>query len=671
MPAFAKRGALPVEAVVALATACRQDARMKNRHVIIALSAALLLAGAASAQTDIRTAPLATPLPAPIPAAQDIPYPGTMTLDIDATDLARGIYRVKQTVPVPRGAHELVLLLPEWIPGKHGPRGPINLLADLRFEVDGRSAEWTRDPVDVFAFHIPLPAGARQVTASFVHTSPLQTSEGRVTMTPEMLNLQWDAMSLYPAGYYVRRIEVTPTVTFPEGWTAFTALDGQKARGNRVSWAATDYETLVDSPVFAGRHAREWDLGHNISLDVVADEARLLELQPEHLAAFRKLVDEAVTVFGPGHFNHYDSLLALTSKLGGIGLEHQRSSENSYKPESFLKWEDMAWNRNVIPHELVHSWNGKYRRPAEMWTPDYRQPMRGQLLWVYEGQTQFWGWILAARSGLQPKDVVLGALANSAGYYSMEPGRAWRSVEDTTADPIANARRPLPYSSLSRSEEYYSEGMLVWLEADQIIRVGTGGARGLDDFARSFFGGIEGDRGQLTYRFEDVVAALNAVYPHDWAKFLDTRLREPAQPAPLAGIERAGYRLVWKDEPNPYEKGRMSGQGYLNLQNSLGVNIDDDGTVSLSHWGMPAFDAGVVRGAQIVAVNGEAYSAERVKRAITAARNDGEPVVLLIKRGDRYLEAPIRYRDGLRYPWIEPVVEGEQPLDRLLEPRTP
>ena len=644
---------------------------MKNRHVIIALSAALLLAGAASAQTDIRTAPLAAPLPAPIPAAQDIPYPGTMTLDIDATDLARGVYRVKQSVPVPRGAHELVLLLPEWIPGKHGPRGPINLLADLRFEVDGRSAEWTRDPVDVFAFHIPLPAGARQVTASFVHTSPLQTSEGRITMTPEMLNLQWDAMSLYPAGYYVRRIEVTPTVTFPEGWTAFTALDGQKARGNRVSWAATDYETLVDSPVFAGKHAREWDLGHNISLDVVADEARLLELQPEHLAAFRKLVDEAVTVFGPGHFNHYDSLLALTSKLGGIGLEHQRSSENSYKPESFLKWEDMAWNRNVIPHELVHSWNGKYRRPAEMWTPDYRQPMRGQLLWVYEGQTQFWGWILAARSGLQPKDVVLGALANSAGYYSMEPGRAWRSVEDTTVDPIANARRPLPYSSLSRSEEYYSEGMLVWLEADQIIREGTGGARGLDDFARSFFGGIEGDRGQLTYRFEDVVAALNAVYPHDWATFLDTRLREPAQPAPLAGIERAGYRLVWKDEPNPYEKGRMSGQGYLNLQNSLGVNIDDDGTVSLSHWGMPAFDAGVVRGAQIVAVNGEAYSAERVKRAITAARDDGEPVVLLIKRGDRYLEAPIRYRDGLRYPWIEPVVEGEQPLDRLLEPRTP
>ena len=212
--------------------------------------------------------------------------------------------------------------------------------------------------------------------------------------------------------------------------------------------------------------------------------------------------------------------------------------------------------------------------------------------------------------------------------------------------------------------------MLVWLEADQVIREGTGGARGLADFARAFFGGVEGDHGHQTFRLEDVVAALNAVHPYDWAGLLETRFREPGQPAPLAGIERGGYRLVWKDEPNSYEKGRMSGNGYLNLQYSLGLNVDSDGTVSLSHWGMPAFDAGVVRGAQIVAVDGEAYSGDRIERAVTAAKDGDDPIVLLVKRGDRYLEAPIRYTGGLRYPWIEPASEGEQPLDRLLAPRT-
>ena len=641
---------------------------MNCRTAVAPLLAALLLAAPVCAQ-DVRTAPQATPLPAAIPAAQDVPFPGTMTLDVDATDTSRGVYRVTQTIPVPAGASEMVLLLPEWIPGKHSPRGMIHLLADLHFEVDGQPVEWTRDPVEVFAFHVPVPAGAREVTARFVHTSPLQTSEGRITMTPEMLNLQWESLSLYPAGYYVRQVKVSPTATFPAGWTAFTALDGQAASGNRVTWATTDYETLVDSPVFAGQHAREWDLGHGVALDVVADEARLLELKDEHLALFRKLIDQEVRTLGPGHFDHYEFLLALTDRMGGIGIEHQRSSENSLKPEAFVDWDALAWDRNVIPHEFSHSWIGKYRRPADMWTPDYRQPMRDNLLWVYEGQDQFWGWVMAARSGFQSKDLVLGSLASSAGYYSMQPGRGWRSVEDTTHDPITAERKPLPYTSLSRSEDYYSEGMLVWLEADQLIRQGSGGRKSLDDFARAFFGGVPGDLGHLTFTFEDVVAGLNAVYPHDWADFLDTRLRQPGPPAPLAGIEQGGYRLVWKDEPNPYDKGRMDGGSYLNLQYSLGINVESDGDVILAHWGTPAFDAGVVRGAQIVAVNGEEYSHERIKRAITAAKDGGGPIVLLVQRGVRYLEVPIAYSDGLRYPWLERAGNAEAGLDRLLASR--
>jgi predicted metalloprotease with PDZ domain len=646
---------------------------MNASRAVAPLLAALLLSTsgyAALAQPAGNSAPQAVPISPAIPEARDVPFPGTIALEIDASDVTRGLFRVKQAVPVPPGTRELILQLPQWLPGNHAPRGPINLIADVRFAVDGQPAEWTRDPVEVHAFHIALPEGAREVTASFIHTSPLQSSEGRIVMTREMLNLQWEKMSLYPAGHYVRRIAFAPTVTFPEGWQVFTALDGQRQSGNRVTWDTVDYETLVDSPVFAGKYARSWDLGHSVELNAVADEAKYLEIKPEHLETYRKLVDEALATFGARHFDHYEFLLALTDRMGGIGLEHHRSSENDYNPETLIKWDDMAWDRNVISHELVHSWNGKYRRPAKLWTPDYRQPMQDNLLWMYEGQTQFWGWILAARSGIQPKDIVLGALANSAGYYSEQAGRAWRSVEDTTHDPIINARRPLPYSSLSRSEDYYSEGMLVWLEADQIIREGTRGRKGLDDFAKAFFGMNDGDWGQLTYTFDDIVTTLNGVHPHDWAGFLTTRLQTPGQPAPVAGIEKAGYRLVWKEEPNPYEKGRTSGSGSLGLQYSLGVLLNREGKVTGTMWGSAAFDAGIVTGAQIVAVNGEAYSADRIKAAITAAKGGSEPIELLIKRGDSYVTVPVAYHGGLRWPWLEPAGRGEQGLDRLLKART-
>ena len=635
------------------------------------LSALLLTTSpAAFAQQAERSAPVAVPISPSIPDAQDIPYPGMIVLEIDASDVARGLYRVKQTVPVPAGRDKLILQLPQWLPGNHAPRGPINLIADIRFEADGKPVQWTRDPVEVHAFHIPLPAGTKQVTASFVHTSPLQSGQGRVTMTQEMLNLQWEKMSLYPAGHYVRQIKVAPSVTFPAGWEAFAALDGMRRRGDTVSWATVDYETLVDSPVFAGEHSRVWDLGHNVNLNAVADEPEQLELAPEHLATFEKLVDESLALFATPHFDRYEFLLGMTEKLGGIGLEHQRSSENTYEPDTLIEWDKMAWDRNVVAHELVHSWNGKYRRPAEMWTPDYRQPMQNNLLWLYEGQTQFWGQVLAARSGLQPKDIVLGALANSAGNYSVQPGRAWRSVEDTPHDPIVNARRPLPYGSLSRSEDYYSEGMLVWLEADQIIREGTGGARGLDDFAAAFFGVKPGDMGHLTYTFEDIVATLNAVHPYDWTTFLNERFRLPGQPAPLAGIEKAGYRLVWKEEPNPYAQGIEENGSSTSFSYSLGFALDKEGKITGTQWDSPAFDAGLVTGAQVVAVNGEAYSAEVLKEAITAAKGGKEPIELLVRRDDHFVTVPIAYHDGLRYPWLEPAGEGEQPLDRLLAPRT-
>jgi predicted metalloprotease with PDZ domain len=403
---------------------------------------------------------------------------------------------------------------------------------------------------------------------------------------------------------------------------------------------------------------------------VVADKPSQLALAPQNLQDFRDLISEADALFGARHFDHYDMLLALTDRMGGIGLEHHRSAENQFEPDAFVKWDEMDWDHNVVSHELVHSWNGKFRRPATLWTPDYRTPMQDELLWVYEGQTQFWGNVLAARSGIQAKQTVLGRLARDAAYYSEgQPGRAWRDVGDTTNDPIIASRRPLPYPSLARSEDYYTEGALVWLEADQIIRNGTAGAKGLDDFAKAFFGMRDGDWGELTYDFDDVVAALDAVYPYDWAGFLTTRLLTPGQPAPLKGIEMAGYKLVWRDTPNPYDKGRFDAGKGIDLTYSLGLALDEDGVVTSTLWDGPAFDAGIVNGAKIVAVNGEEYDEDRIKDAIKAAAGGKAPIALLVKRGERYDTVTVDYHGGLRYPWLEPVGPGEQPLDRLLAPK--
>ncbi len=649
---------------------------MNIKTGVLPLCLALVMPLAASAQPIARSAPSAVSLVTDIPAAQDTAYPGgPIKLDIDATDTARAVYRVTETIPVAPGTSALVLMLPRWLPGNHSPSGTMDQLVDVRFFVGGQPIAWRRDPVEIFAFHLALPAGTHEVVAKFIHTSPLQSAEGRISMTNEMLNLQWDRMSLYPAGYYVRQIRVQPRVTFPAGWGVASALDARTQSGATLAWAETDYATLVDSPVFAGINFKRFELGHDVALNVVADKPANLAITPQHLKVYSALVDEALLTFGGRHFDHYDFLLGLTDRLGGIGLEHHRSSENTMGPDAFTKWDERDFDRNVLPHELTHSWNGKFRRPAALWTPDYREPMQDDLLWVYEGQTQFWGYVLAARSGVQSKDMVLGLFANAAGMFTQWPGRDWRPVADTTHDPIIASRRPKPYPSIDRNEDYYTEGALVWLEADQIIRAGTHGRKGLDDFARAFFGVSNGDWGEVTYGESDVIAALNAVYPHDWADFFKTRIDAPGRPAPLAGIELAGYRLVFRAEPNPFDKARMDDGKFLSLFHSLGIAIDKDNKVSSCRWDSPAFNAGIVSGARIIAVNGIAYDQDTIKDAITAARHGGpaagKPIELIVQRGDRVQAVQLDYHDGLRWPWLERATPGTQaaPFDLLLAPR--
>lgn len=635
----------------------------------------IVIAGALLASTAAVVAQVpagnSTPQPAAIvdtiPAPVDQPYPGTIALKVDATDIGRRIFRVTQTIPVAK-AGPTVLLYPAWLPGKHGPRGEIEKLAGLVFKADGKVIPWTRDTVDVFAFHLDVPQGTKTIEASFQFISATKPDQGRVVMTPDMLSLQPNSVSLYPAGYFTRQIPVQMTVTYPEGWTAAGAVPA-KVNGSTYIYQTTDYDTLVDSPILAGRYGKTWPLSNRVKLAVYADTPGELAATPAQIDAHKRLVDQAVKTFGAQHYDNYTFLLSITDNLGSIGLEHHRSSENGVTPGYFTKWNDGPGRRNLLPHEFTHSWNGKFRRGADSWTPDFRMPTRNSLLWVYEGQTQFWGYVLQARSGLVSKQDTLDQLAAIAALYDSQPARQWRPLIDTTNDPVISARRPKGWSSWQRSEDYYNEGLLVWLEVDSMLRQLSGGKKSIDDFAKAFFGVRDGDWGVLTYTFDDVVATLDKIQPHDWRGLLTQRLTENGTGAPLSGFERNGYRLVYAAEPTASFRANEKTRKHTDLTYSGGFVVGQGGDVTGVTWGSPAFDAGLTIGTTIVSVNGQSYSDDRLKAAITAAKDNQQPVQLWVKNGDTYRQVALDWRGGLRYPRLEKTGAGETGLDRLLAPR--
>ena len=592
---------------------------------------------------------------AAVPAAVDQPYPGTIVLKVDATNVGQKIFRVHSTIPAKPGA--MTLLYPQWVPGNHGPSGPLMQLAGLRITAGGKPVEWTRDPVQVHAFHITVPEGASSIEAQYEYLSPVEPSQGRITMTPEMLGVQWLSMSLYPAGYATRGIPVQASLKLPEGWQYGTALETASKEGGEVRFKPTDLETLVDSPVFAGRHFKRIDLDPGakvpVYLNVMADSPESLEAKPEQIAPHREMVKQAYKLFDSYHYKHYDFLFALSDEFGGIGREHHQSSENGVKPGYFTDWSKTESGRDLLPHEFTHSWNGKFRRPADQKVATFNEPVQNSLLWVYEGQTQYWGNVLAARSGLWSQQSARDALAIRAAYYDNLRGRAWRTVQDTVNDPIVVARRPQGWSNYQRSEDYYVEGQLIWLDVDTKIRELSGDKRSLDDFARTFFGIDNGSIGPSYYTFEDVVKALRTVQEFDWAPFLRARLDGHGPGAPLDGLQRAGWKLVYTDTQTDYAKNAEAQSKSADFAYSLGFSVRADGTVTSIVWDGVGFKAGLSGADTIVAVNSRAYSGDVLKAAVKAAKGSTAPIELLLKKGQTYRTMKLDYRDGLRYPRLE------------------
>lgn len=642
---------------------------MRRVALVVLLSSCVATAAVAQVVPAQNSKPEPTPKVEAIPAPRDVAYPGTIQLTVDASDVTRAIFKVHEHVPV-SGPGDFVLLYPKWLPGNHSPSGQINKIAGFRATANGAELKWVRDNLDVYAFHIAVPGGVNAIDVDFQYLSPTAANQGRVVATPDLASIEWIANSMYPAGYFVRDIPVQASVIVPSGWHVATALRPSAQSGSRIDYPVTSYEILMDSPLIAGAHYKAFPLSPDVTLDVMADNEQELAAKPEEIDAHKRLVDQAVKAFGSQHYDHYDFLLTISDYLGGEGLEHHRSSEDGTERGYFTDWDNQLNARNLLPHEFTHSWNGKFRRPADLWTPDYRTPMQDSLLWVYEGQTQFWGYVLGARSGMLSKQDTLDAIAATAAAYSTgTPGRSWRPLIDTTNDPIIAQRAPQPWRSWMRSEDYYSEGQLIWIDVDRVIRQQSGGKRSIDDFAKAFFGVRDRDWGELTYNFDDIVATLNKVQPYDWRGYLQRRVYDIAPQAPLEGITQGGYNLVYTPEPTDWIKSLEKNRKYIELTYSGGFTVGKDGKVGSVLWDSPAFNAGLTVGSEVLAVNGRKFDADAIKQAIRDAANGGPSPQLLIHDGDVYRTVTLDWHGGLRYPHLQKVGKGPGTLDLLLAPR--
>jgi predicted metalloprotease with PDZ domain len=596
---------------------------------------------------------------------------GAISLTVDATQTPLKFIHTRESIPVKPGP--LTLYYPKWIPGEHGPNGPINNVTGLKFTANGNTIPWRRDLSEVFTFHVEVPSGASQLDVDFDYLEPSGGgfASSAMSATDKLIVIEWNQNVLYPAGAPATQIMFHPKLILPDGWKFGTPQHVENQSANEVSFAPLSLERLVDSPVIAGQYYRVFDLtppGEPIhhEIDIVADSEAALNMSPAVQKEMTNLVAEAGKLFGSRHYHEYRFLLTLSDHVAHFGLEHNECND-SRLPERILLGPNAGLALGgLLPHEYAHSWSGKFRRPADLATPEYQTPMRDDLLWDYEGFTEFAGPLLAARSGLWTAEDYRNNLANiSAALGAGRPGRTWRPLLDTAVAVIGEGFAP-GWINWRRGTDYYDEGDLLWLEAATIIHQQTQGQKSIDDFCHAFYGGANNGPEIKPYSFDDIVRGLNSIAPYDWAKFLHDRLDSTSPNPPLGGIENGGWKFLFNDQA---PKGETH-HGNVGDTYTIGLRLANDGTVIDSIVGGPAFKAGISSGMKVAGVNGRVYDHDLLADAIAASPHTSEPITLLVVIDSYYQTSPVDYHGGDRYPHL--IRDDSKPdyLDDLAGPHT-
>jgi predicted metalloprotease with PDZ domain len=577
-----------------------------------------------------------------------------ISIAVDATEAPRKIIHAKLRIPAAAGT--LTLYYPKWIPGEHAPDGPVIDLTGLRFSAGGKPLNWRRDLKDGWTINVDVPAGQNEVLADLDYLEPANLVGGfsaGSSATDKLLILSWNQVVLYPKGWKSDDITYSASLKIPDGWKYATSLPVSNANGSDLHFSPVSLTMLVDSPVLTGQYLKAVPLTTgqpSAELDVAADSAAALEPPQEVWDRYKNLVAQAGVLFGAQHYQHYHFLYTLSDHVAHFGLEHHESDDSRVGERGLVDENDRKLDASLLPHEYVHSWNGKYRRPAGLATPDYQVPMQDDLLWVYEGLTEYLGSILTARSGLWTADQYREYLAEVAADLDHLPGRTWRNLQDTADAAPQLYFAPHSWYSWRRSTDFYDEDTLNWMWVDAIIRQQSKGGKSLDDFCKAFHGAPSGPPTVKTYTFEDVVKTLNQVAPYDWAGFWTERLTNHGPGAPLTGIQETGWKLVYDETPTDYYRSEEHEEGEVLEVYTVGLRLREDGAVIDTIEGMMAAKAGIGPGMKVVAVNGRRFSADMLHDAIKAAKGGNQPIELLVENTDYFKTYQLDYHEGEKYP---------------------
>jgi predicted metalloprotease with PDZ domain len=592
----------------------------------------------------------------------------TVTLSVDASDAPRKMIHSQLRIPVKPG--NVTLYYPKWIPGEHGPTGPITDLTGLKFTAGGKTLKWRRDLLDGFTFHVEVPAGENEITASLDYASPASFEPGYsagLSATQKLYIVNWNPLLLYPAGYGSDQLIYDASLRVPAGWKFATSLRVANQAGSEIHFAPVSLTMLIDGPVVTGEYLKVVPLSTEnppAELDIIADSPVAFDAPPEVWEHYRDLVKQAGLLFGARHYRDYHFLLTLSDHVAHFGLEHHESNDSRIDERSLIEEDGRKETAGLLPHEYVHSWNGKYRRPADLATPDYEQPEQTDLLWVYEGLTSYLGDVLAARSGERTASLARDALAQMAAELDHRSGRVWRNLQDTADGVPWMQDAPHAWSDYRRPLDYYEEDVLNWLWADVIIRQQTKDKKSLDDFCKLFLGAPSGPPMVKTYNVDDVVNALDQVAKHDWRAFWTERLTNHGPGAPLTGIEGSGWKLVYDEYPSELDRAQGADGKRMNARYSLGLSVNDDGVVKDTVEGMVAAKAGIGPGMKIVAVNGRRITADVWRDALRASKSSASPIELIVENTDYFRVVKLDYHGGEKFPHL---VREESKPDLLTE----